>query len=93
MRIDFIVHSLQGGGAERVLVLLASHFQTKGHDIAIITFNEGEDYEIPKSIERIRLHKGIFKIHKLRCLNNLFKHYKIKNRRPDVVISFYLMKV
>jgi GalNAc-alpha-(1->4)-GalNAc-alpha-(1->3)-diNAcBac-PP-undecaprenol alpha-1,4-N-acetyl-D-galactosaminyltransferase len=88
MRIDFIVHSLEGGGAERVLVLLASHFQTKGHDIAIITFNEGEDYEIPKSIERIRLHKGIFKIHKLRCLNNLFKHYKIKNRRPDVVISF-----
>ncbi|NKI27113.1 glycosyltransferase family 4 protein [Arenibacter sp. 6A1] len=88
MKIDFIVSSLIGGGAERVLVLLAAHLLQKGHSVSIITFNKGEDFEIDPGIQRIRLHDGGIKNHTLRSLNNLFKYYKVKINRPEIAISF-----
>ncbi|MEQ8217993.1 MAG: glycosyltransferase family 4 protein [Arenibacter sp.] len=88
MKIDFISSSLTGGGAERVLVLLANHFSEKGHQVNIITFNKGEAYLIHTSVSRIRLHSGKFKNHKLRSINSLIAHYKDENNRPDIVISF-----
>jgi GalNAc-alpha-(1->4)-GalNAc-alpha-(1->3)-diNAcBac-PP-undecaprenol alpha-1,4-N-acetyl-D-galactosaminyltransferase len=88
MRIDFISSSLVGGGAERVLVNIANHLTNKGYIISIITFNEGDDYEISNEISRIRLHKGKFRNHKLRSTLNLIKHYKERKNRPDIIISF-----
>jgi len=88
MKINFISSSLVGGGAERVLVNLANHFVTIGHEVSIITFNHGDDYEISKDILRVRLHEGKINNHKLRSANNLIKHYREKNNRPDIVISF-----
>lgn len=88
MKINFISSSLTGGGAERVLVLLANHFSEKGHKVSIITFNQGEAFQVHDSIKRICLHHGKFRNHKLRSINNLLGHYKVKNNRPDVIISF-----
>ena len=88
MRIHFISDTLKGGGAERVLLLIAEYLSNKGYDISIITFFEGENYDISENIERIRLHDGSLKIHKLRNLKNLLKYYSKKERRPDIVISF-----
>ena len=79
---------MTGGGAERVMVLLAEHFTLKGHTVSILTFNEGDAYEISLGIKRIRLHRGKFKNHKLRNLDNLFRHYKTKDNRPNIIISF-----
>ena len=87
MKIDFIIGSLTGGGAERVLVLLASEF-TKKHDVSIITFTGDEDYAYNKNITRIKLHQGKLKNHTLRRFTELFSYYKIKSNRPNVVISF-----
>ena len=88
MKINFISDSLRGGGAERVMVLLADHFASKGHTVSILTFNEGDDYELSEKVKRIRLHHGKCKIHRLRSLFNLFGFYKKKDTRPDVIISF-----
>ena len=39
MKVDFLISSLGGGGAERVMVLLANYFVEKGHDVSLITFS------------------------------------------------------
>ena len=88
MKIDFIISSLVGGGAERVLVLLANNFISKGYDVSIITFSNPEDYQYDPKIKRIRLHEKKFKNHTLSNLYNLIKYYKRKKNRSSVIISF-----
>ena len=87
MKIDFISSSLDGGGAERVAVLLANFFVTNGHQVSIITFNKGDAYQIDENIKRVRLHSGSIKNHTVRSLWNLTLYYKVKRNRPDIVIS------
>ena len=88
MKIDFVVNSLVAGGAERVLILLANHFDEKGHDVSIITFNEPEVFSANPTVKRIRLHDGKFKNHTLRSIRNLWKHYSKKEHRPDIMMPF-----
>jgi len=88
MKIDFISGSLSGGGAERVLAILANYFTDNGHVVRIITFNKGDAYDLDHRVKRIKLHHGKIKNHKIRSLKNLFGLYKKKNNRPNVIISF-----
>ena len=88
MKIDFISSSLVGGGAERVMVILANFFVTKGHHVTIITFNEGDDFQLDERVSRVRLHSGSIKNHTLRGVWNLVSHYKSVKNRPDIAISF-----
>jgi glycosyltransferase involved in cell wall biosynthesis len=87
LRIHFISGSLNGGGAERVLVLLADQL-VKSHDVTIITFGEPEAYNYDTRIQRIRLHKGKIKNQTIRRVVSLFKLYQNKKSRPDIAISF-----
>jgi len=87
MKIDFIINSLTGGGAERVMVTLANGF-SKFNDISIITFNSENAYEVDSAVTRVKLHHGLYKNHTLRSWNNLYKHYKIKANRPDFIVVF-----
>lgn len=88
MKIDFIISALNGGGAERVLVLLANHFSSIGYEVSIITFNNGDAYELNNSIKRVKLHHGSFPNHTIRSLFNLLKYYSEKENKPDIAISF-----
>lgn len=88
MKIDFISSSLGGGGAERVMVLLANFFVTQGHDVNIITLNEGDDYHFSERVNRTRLHFGGIRNHTLRGGYNLISYYRNKKNRPDIAISF-----
>jgi GalNAc-alpha-(1->4)-GalNAc-alpha-(1->3)-diNAcBac-PP-undecaprenol alpha-1,4-N-acetyl-D-galactosaminyltransferase len=88
MKIDFVINSLVGGGAERVMVLLANYFSSKGHDITIITFNEPDDFELNAEVKRVRLHHGTIKNHTIRSILNLSKYYSNKSNRPQVMIPF-----
>jgi GalNAc-alpha-(1->4)-GalNAc-alpha-(1->3)-diNAcBac-PP-undecaprenol alpha-1,4-N-acetyl-D-galactosaminyltransferase len=87
MKIDFIINSLAGGGAERVMVTLAHGF-SKFNDISIITFNNKTAYEVASEVTRVKLHQGRSKNHTLRSWRNLFNHYKKKINRPDYTIVF-----
>ncbi|WP_421804066.1 glycosyltransferase family 4 protein [Flagellimonas sp.] len=88
MRIDLMMNSLPSGGAERVMSLLINGLAFKNHNVRFITFNEGQAFEIVKQVERIKLHNGKIKNHTIRSIFNLFKFYRIKSNRPDVLISF-----
>lgn len=88
IKIHFLVSSLHGGGAERVLALLANEFDVQNYLVSIITFNQGNAYQINPNIKKIQLHHGNIKSHKIRSWNNLRKYYKDRINRPDVLISF-----
>lgn len=48
--IAIVIDSLNGGGAERVCLLLAKHFVTRGFNTHLILLKQRCDYEIPENI-------------------------------------------
>lgn len=93
LKLHFVINSLHGGGAERVLSSLASFFDAQGHDVLIICLNYAKSaYEIPKGIkihyllkERKKglLYRGVYAYSTLKMLVDIFKR-----DRPDCAISF-----
>ena len=55
MKLLFFIHSLSGGGAERVTANLANHWAAKGWDITIVTL-------APRSLDFYALHPGVKRI-------------------------------
>ena len=88
MKIDFLINSLSGGGAERVITTIANGFSKKGYSVKLITFNHNEFYSTNPEINRIKLHHGKIKNHSVRSLINLFFFYLKSKNRPDVLVSF-----
>lgn len=90
MKIHFIISRLKGGGAERVLVLLATGFaKLSNYDVSVITLNNSEDYyTLPDSVERLSMNHGKIPNHTLKAIFNLSKFYSKKQNRPDIIISF-----
>ncbi len=88
MKIDFVIGRLKAGGAERVVSIIANYFAEKKHTVRIITFIDGDAYELDPRIERIRFHKrGLIKPAIIRGFFSLLKFYFKKENRPDVVNS------
>lgn len=95
LSIACVIHSLAGGGAERVMAGLVSRLTTRGHRVSLITFDDGmsDRYPVEASVCRRPL-----------CLRAgasglLGKVLQIRNRHraiasavreiaPDVVLSF-----
>ncbi|WP_419211086.1 glycosyltransferase family 4 protein [Maribacter sp. X9] len=88
MRIDFMINSLVGGGAERVMVTLANGFIEHKHEVNLITFNKGNAYKTNSKVKRIDLHHGKIKNHSVRSLLNSFNYYRVTSNRPDILIAF-----
>lgn len=91
MRIDFITSSLKGGGAERVLVLMANSLaKNKKNEMSVITLYKGKEaYDLDPSVKRVQLKLNkLIPNHTLSSIVNLVKHYKNKSDRPDVIVSF-----
>ncbi|UZO80241.1 glycosyltransferase family 4 protein [Aquimarina sp. ERC-38] len=90
MKIDFIIPSLNSGGAERVLVLLANHF-INYYDVTVITFISGEAYILNEEIKRVQFHdneKNKKINHTVRKLRSLYFYYSESSNKPNVIISF-----
>lgn len=58
IKIFFIISTLERGGAERVVINLASAFKKRGHDVSVVTFRKAEEeYAVPNDIKRFFLEK------------------------------------
>lgn len=95
MNILLVISSLNGGGAERVISLMANYWANAGHRVTLVTLGGlGDDfYQLASSVARIGLdllceseHTLAALTNNLRCIFRLRK--SIKEVRPDVVISF-----
>ena len=42
MKIACIIHSLDGGGAERVMAATATRLSERGHDVILFTLDDGQ---------------------------------------------------
>ncbi|UXY14477.1 glycosyltransferase family 4 protein [Chitiniphilus purpureus] len=92
--ILLLIHSMAGGGAERVTTRLASEWIKSGHAVTILTV-AGKDldcYPIPNGVVRHALDiardsKGMFDAIKLNIQRLVAVRRYIRKTRPDIVIG------
>ncbi len=85
-KISFVINSLAGGGAERVMTTLLTHSQARmaTHDIELVLLDdEAEAYTLPDWLPVVRLAGGGGLATSLKSLT---RH--LLRRRPDVTLSF-----
>jgi len=96
MKILFVTSSLEAGGAERVISIMANYWAAKGWDVTILTL-AGDDvavfYEIHRSIKILKLGLSSSSKNVLVASLNSFKRIRairkvIAEAAPAAVISF-----
>ncbi len=95
MRITFVIHSLGGGGAERVLARIATHWADNGHAVDILTLSDAPPASGIRLPESVNIHplgivsQGGRPLWSPRNLTGLATLRKtIQRLRPGCVISF-----
>jgi GalNAc-alpha-(1->4)-GalNAc-alpha-(1->3)-diNAcBac-PP-undecaprenol alpha-1,4-N-acetyl-D-galactosaminyltransferase len=95
MKIGFLIYSLQGGGAERMVSRLANDMTGKGNEVSIFLLDDtNQAYNLNKEVKirscKVRKEKN--KI--LRIIKGVSSIRKIfKEERPDVVLAFTISMV
>ncbi len=95
MKIVCIIHSLDGGGAERVMAALTSRLVAREHAVTLVTLDDGtcERHSVDERVVRRRLDlmfesRGLAaKYFNTRNRVNAIRA-AIRNEAPDVVLSF-----
>ena len=93
IKLLFLIQSLDGGGAERVLVNLANHIDRERFEVSIRTiFRDGVnrqylDKDVSYSCKKIPMISGISRILKKIPKRFLYK-YIVGNTYADIVIAF-----
>ncbi len=88
LKIDFLTGSMEAGGAQRVISILANYLADKGYSVRIISLWGPDHYELDKNIERVRLHKHpLFKSKLINGFSNFLSFYRKKSNRPDILSS------
>ncbi len=94
MRITLVISSLNGGGAERVMSILANYWAEAGQDVILITHAAGQDaYAVSERVRRVRLALQWNSAHLRDALRHNVNRIRtlrhvIRESRPDIVISF-----
>lgn len=94
MKIMFLVYSLSGGGAERMVARLANEFVNTGNQVSIAVFSaDNIVYDIDERISIVDLSTDpMNKIKKLKTRINLLK-LGIEKHKPDVLFAFTISMV
>ena len=96
MQLAFIIYSLQAGGAERVLSIMANHWSGKSQKVTVITLDDGSQpsfYDIDSRIQKVSLDVAAVSKNRFSgILNNFHRIYKLRSAiraaQPDAIISF-----
>lgn len=93
MKIVCYINKLSGGGAERVMSVLASGLAQRGHAVTLVTdYFMPDEYPLDDSVKHIALN-GVFDIdHKGSLMQSVRRIPKLrtifKQEKTDIVISF-----
>ena len=83
MKIDFYISSLSGGGAEKVLISIATKCQELGNDVSIISLEKRPQFY--KVNERVK----VYKFNNRKGIKDFFDIRKqLKRSNADVSICF-----
>lgn len=87
MKIMFSISSMNCGGAERVVSVLANSLSDEGHHVLIVAHDwEKSFYKLNESIEYISIHTRYKRFGFLCRVFGLRE--TIKSKQPDIIISF-----
>lgn len=82
-KVSFLIPTLKGGGAERVIVNLANEFALKGNHVELVTLNPYGEYKSQVS-ERVK----IIDLGSSRAIFSIFPLIRyVKQHKPDAIIS------
>ncbi|CAI2765413.1 glycosyltransferase [Flavobacterium collinsii] len=93
MKVSILIHSLAGGGAERVVSQLIGYLSEKKVDVSLVLMSEIVVYELPPNISIFYLEKtnlkesGLLKLIKLPLLAYRYKKF-LKREKITVSLSF-----
>lgn len=93
MKLLFVISSLRGGGAERVMTVLTNELAKRGHDITLaIMTGSSHFYELHPSINieyfEFKKNKTLFGKIENRFKMLSFIRSLSRKERPDIIISF-----
>ncbi|TWT55039.1 alpha-1,4-N-acetyl-D-galactosaminyltransferase [Rubripirellula amarantea] len=95
MKIACLIHSLDGGGAERVMAGLASRLANRSHQVTLITLDDGtsDRHRVNKCVQRLALNvMGPSRGKLSGAWNVLHRVHRIRTElakvSPDVLLSF-----
>lgn len=98
MKYVFLIAALNAGGSERVMTTIANSFVDKGHEVLIVTFNDGKSfYELSHKVEIIGLNTFLPKDNRIKRalkiptveITRFVKILSIIRRyKPKAVLSF-----
>ena len=104
MKLLFFIHSLSGGGAERVLVNITSGLAERGHDVTVVVNREEYAYEVNPKVKILpaphldskgkenAIHRIIRNLKNLRSFHTHTGN-AIRKVQPDAIISFLFCNI
>ncbi len=95
-RLTLVIYKMSGGGAQRVLSIIANYFAEKGWAITLMTFDDGSQpsfYKLHPSIKCqtlsiMRNQQGLLKTLCMHLMRPFILRRAIRKSKPDVVIAF-----
>lgn len=88
-KIAFFIGSLNRGGAERVISILANHYAENGYQVDVIMLLDNiVGYELNKNVNVINYSgNGLSKVKRIPYWLKTIRKY-VKEQKPDVLVSF-----
>ena len=90
MKILFISGNLTGGGAQRVISVVASELAERGHDVSLLLFARNEkEYPLSDKVKRTALSASFAEYERVSLPSRLLavRRY-LKVNKPDVAVGF-----
>lgn len=88
-KLMFYINAIHHGGAERVMVNLASQFCNKGYNVILVTSFKSEwEYPLDSRVKRVILTTNSGNFIQKNIIRTFLLRKEIKREKPDVVVSF-----